>query len=575
MKSWIKKILILLKTLFKYGFAAFKKRLNYFRNCDQCSLEDIQSIHIVPEEELRKQRQEKFSKPTKFSIITPLYNTPEKFLKELVESVQNQTYSNWELCLADGSDSEHERVGKLCVKYMQNDSRIVYHKLNENKGISENTNECIKLASGQYYALLDHDDLLHPSALYEVNKVINEYNADFIYTDEVKFSDTIYNIVDLKQFNFKPGFGKDDLRSHNYICHLTVFNKNLLEGEDEFYRPAYDGSQDHDMVLRLTEKAMHIYHINKILYYWRVHSNSVSMNLDVKGYAVDAAIRAVEDQLRRNREIGTVESSVPFRTLYRVSYTLIGQPKVSIILFGAKSEKSLIRSIKLIKKSTLYRNYELICIIDSDMNHNFGFENIIYLNKAGNLAETINNAIAKTTGNHIVLLNGNLKFLTQTWVEELLMHSQRKEIGTVGSKVYNQDSSIQCGGLSLSNEFRDKIYHLGKNNYKNDIGYEAIMCHVRNVTSNSMTCMMFKKCLWENVNGFTEKASGYYDVDFNLKLIEKGYRNIWTPYSEIFLSHRIDEGRSETQIKVFTEKWDKYIDNDRYINDLWNKLRLV
>lgn len=573
MKSWIKKILILLKTLFKYGFAAFKKRLNHFRDCDQCSLKDIQSIHIVPEEELRKQRQEKFSKPIKFSIITPLYNTPKEFLLELIESLQAQTYSNWELCLADGSDDQHQYVGNICKEYAKTDSRIIYHHLSENKGISENTNECIKLATGDYYGLLDHDDILHPSALYEACKAINEENADFIYTDEVKFSNSIYDIKDLKAFNLKPGFGMDDLRSHNFICHFTVFDKNLLKDEENFYRSEFDGSQDHDMVLRLTEKASKIFHINKVLYYWRVHSNSVAMNLDVKAYAVDAAIKAISDQLSRNNELGNVMSSAPFRTIYRVEYPIKNRPLISIILWNVNTERQAKKVVDKIKHHTRYANLEYIYLSKSS-EHTLD-KNLKAVSFEGNLSEQINEAIRVAQGEYILLLNGELRFMTQNWIDELLMHAQRNQVGTVGAKVYNKDGSIRCAGISLSNEYEDSLYHLGQNNYQGEIGYEAILCHVRNVTANSKDCLMFKKEVWNTIGSFSEELYQYLDVDFCLIASQKGFRNIWVPYSEVFLSSLPTDQISKQQSKVFESKWNSEILNDKHSNSLWHKLKLV
>lgn len=573
MKTRIKRMLILIKTLFKYGFSSYRKRRQHFKNENSFSLEDIQKIHIVSKEDLEKQSKEKFQNSFKFSIITPLYNTPENFLIELIQSLQNQTYSNWELCLADGSDEQHTYVGNICREYSVKDSRIVYHKLKENKGISENTNECIKLATGQYYGLLDHDDLLHPSALYEVCKAINEHKADFLYTDEVKFSESIEKISDLKAFNLKPGFGIDDLRSHNYICHFTVFNKNLLDGEERLYRSEYDGSQDHDMVLRLTEKAKKIYHINKVLYYWRVHSNSVSMNLDVKSYAVDSAIRAISDQLKRQNEKGVVMSSEPFRTIYKVEYPIVEKPLISVILWNIRSLKVAQQARSIIKKYSSYENFEFIYLSESEQNNQC--EDIIAVYCEGNIPQKINYAIRLAKGKFILMLNGNLKFMTEQWIQELLMHAQRANIGTVGAKVYNKDASVRCAGISLSDKYEDYLYHLGQENYQNEIGYEAMLCHVRNVTANSKDCLLFSKKVWEMIDGFSNTLPEYFDVDFCLKANKKGYRNVWVPYSEVFLSDESKQKKTLQQINLFHEKWQSQIDFDEHMNKIWNQYKLV
>ncbi len=245
-------------------------------------------------EEAKAQRETVFEHKVKFSILVPLYNTPEKFLTDMLDSVKNQTYENWELCLADGSDHEHAYVGEICAKYKAEDSRIVYHVLDHNYGISGNTNECLKLASGDYIGLFDHDDILHPAALFEYAKAINETGADYIYCDEITFEgDSIDHMIVL---HFKPDFAIDNLRGNNYICHFSAFSRELLD-EAGVFRSAYDGSQDHDMILRLTTKARKVYHVPKALYYWRSHKASVAQDINAKTYAVDAAKRAVHDHI--------------------------------------------------------------------------------------------------------------------------------------------------------------------------------------------------------------------------------------------------------------------------------------
>ena len=216
------------------------------------------------EEEGEKQRNTKFDKMPLISILVPLYNTPEKFLREMIESVLVQTYGNFELCLADGSDEEHSFVGDICKDYASKDKRVVYKKLEKNEGISGNTNRCVELSTGEYIGLFDHDDILHPSALYEYVKVINEQNADYIYCDEITFEGESIN--DMITLHFKPDYAIDTLRANNYICHFSVFKRSLLK-ETELFRKEYDGSQDHDMILRLTSLAENVVHVPKILYY--------------------------------------------------------------------------------------------------------------------------------------------------------------------------------------------------------------------------------------------------------------------------------------------------------------------
>ena len=252
----------------------------------------------------------------KFSILVPLYNTPDVFLHDMIDSVQNQTYKNWELCLADASDKEHSYVEDIVNEYAQKDRRIKYAKLSQNRGISENTNACIDISTGNYMVLLDHDDVLDKRALKEVARVISKTGADFIYSDEAKFTTSI---EDWFAPNYKPDFSKYELRAHNYICHLTVYSRELLEQVGR-YRKECDGSQDHDMVLRLTERAKRIVHIPKILYYWRVHGESVSAGVENKSYAIDAAKKAVLDQVVRSGEHGQIVTHAPFFLLYHIIY---------------------------------------------------------------------------------------------------------------------------------------------------------------------------------------------------------------------------------------------------------------
>ena len=323
----------------KAAWRLTKEKTHRMQACRQMA-----QMHLISPQERERQKNTTFVNPVKFSILTPLYNTPELFLRELITSLQAQTYPNWELCLADGSDEEHAYVGQICREIAEQDPRIVYSVLEKNGGISENTNACIALSSGEYFGLLDHDDVLHESALYEVMCAIEQKGADFIYTDEMKFRDMPESSTDIV---CKNGFGKDELRSHNYICHFVVFKKSLLEGMAELYRSECEGSQDYDMVLRLTEKAEHIVHIPKILYYWRVHEGSVSMNLAGKQYAVDSAKQALGDQLKRTGELGKVACNLPYETIYRISYNIRKNPLVSVILKrnnrkigGKKCEKS-------------------------------------------------------------------------------------------------------------------------------------------------------------------------------------------------------------------------------------------
>ncbi len=252
----------------------------------------------------------------KFSILVPLYNTPENFLREMIDSVVSQTYSNFQLCLADGSDDEHAYVGNICNEKCKGDERISYKKLQQNLGISENTNACIDMAEGDWFVLFDHDDLLHPMALEKLYGEIVANDSDMIYTDEAMFEGKLSNIISI---HAKPGFSPDNLRANNYICHLCAFSRELQERTGKFISE-YDGSQDHDYILRLTENATCISHIPMVLYYWRCHAESVAANIDAKRYALEAAYKAVGAHINRLGMEADIWSSNKAPSVYKIEY---------------------------------------------------------------------------------------------------------------------------------------------------------------------------------------------------------------------------------------------------------------
>ena len=283
------------------------------------------------EEEAARQGKEAFSRNIKFSILMPLYNTPEKFLRQAIDSVRAQTYTNWELCMADGSDAQHTAVERICSEYARQDSRIRYRKLPKNEGISGNSNACLTMASGDYIALFDHDDILHPSVLYEYMKVICDMGADYIYCDEATFKGK-RTINDMITLHFKPDFAPDNLRANNYICHFSAFDRNLIEGISLF-RKEFDGSQDHDAILRLTAKAKRVVHVPKLLYYWRSHADSVAADINAKSYAIDAAKGAVAAHLKEQGfENFEILSTKAFETIFQIKYEIQGNPLVSIVI---------------------------------------------------------------------------------------------------------------------------------------------------------------------------------------------------------------------------------------------------
>ncbi len=497
---------------------------------------------LYTDEELEAQRTAVFPKKIKISILVPLYNTPECFLDEMISSVTSQTYSDWELCLADGSDDAHASVGEYVKKLAESEPRILYRKLTENLGISGNTNACIDMASGDYIALFDHDDVLHPAALYEIMCAICEQDADFVYTDELTFESP--NQKKIASVHFKPDFAPDNLRANNYICHFSVFRRTLLDRAGRF-RKECDGSQDHDMILRLTDAAERVVHIPKILYLWRSHPQSVAMDIDSKGYAIAAGRRAVRDSILRGGGDAVVESSRAFPAIYRIRYALESTPKVSILITGHKTVKSLRRCIASIMANTAYPFFEIV-IVDHgtrddamqayyDRIAEYPIFRFCSADGATNFAGLANLAVQHATGEYCLFLDANATVINEGWLEELLSYALREDVAAVGAKLYYSDDTISHAGIVIG-VGRDRLIDYAFQNVpRSAIGYMGRLFYSQNVSAVSSACMMIKRSVYLESGGFDEAfEEKYFDVDLCLRLRRAGYLLVWTPYAELY-----------------------------------------
>ena len=520
------------------------------------------------------------------SILVPLYNTPKDFLCEMIESVLEQTYGKWQLCLGDGSDGEHGYVGEICKEYGKKDPRICYQKLEKNEGISGNTNACLEFATGEYIALFDHDDILHPSVLYEYVKVINEKNADYIYCDETTFKDG--DINKMITLHFKPDFAPDNLRANNYICHFSCFSKKLLE-TTELFRTKFDGSQDHDMILRLTSLAENVVHVPKLLYYWRSHAGSVASDITAKSYAIEAARGAVADHLRqKGYEDFTITSTRAFETIFKITYPILGNPKISIIIANKDHKEDLERCISSIYEKSTYDNFEVIIVENNSTEESiFSYYEIIkdtYKNLqivtyegSFNYAAVNNLGVSYAAGEYIILLNNDTQVITVNWMEELLMYAQRQDVGAVGAKLYYPNKTIQHAGVVIGLGAHKTAGHTHYGQSRENLGYMGRLCYAQNVSAVTGACLMVKKSLYEEVEGLEEEfVISLNDVDFCLKLREKGYLNVFTPFAELYHYESISRGldnqgekalRYEKESQLFREKWKKQLaQGDPYYN---------
>lgn len=535
-------------------------------------------------EERRREEETVFPRKIKISVLVPLYNTPEKFLREMIDSVVTQTYKNWELCLADGSDDKHTDVGRICQEYIEKDSRIKYQKIEKNLGISGNTNVCFSMATGNFIGLFDHDDVMHPSLLFECVKTVCEKDADYVYTDEATF--TSPNLDDLIVLHFKPDYSPDNLRANNYICHFSMFDADLLK-KTGLFRPEYDGSQDHDMILRLTEEAKHVCHIPKILYYWRSHPNSVAADIGAKTYAIDAAKRAVHDHMRDYYGIEVeVESTRAFPTIFQIKYPINGEPLISIVIPNKDHVEDLRRCITSIEKKSTWKNYEIVVVENNSVEQSIRdyYKELesdpkvkIVTYEGGFNYSKINNAgVKETKGEYLLFLNNDTEVISSDWMEQLLMYAQRKDVGAVGAKLYYADNTIQHAGVVIGLGAHRSAGHTHYKMPREHLGYMGRLCYAQDVTAVTGACLMVKKSIYEEVDGLDESFTiSLNDVDLCLKIREKGYLNIFTPFAELYhyesKTRGMEEGeklrRYERECAHFRDKWKEQLDaGDPYYN---------
>ncbi len=524
----------------------------------------------------------------KISILVPLYNTPMNFLEEMIGSVLDQTCGNWELCLADGSDKDHAYVEEYCKKIAAKDSRVIYQKLLKNEKISGNTNQCLKLATGDYIGLFDHDDILHPSVIYEYMKVITKQDADYIYCDEGTFQgNSIDNFITL---HFKPDFAIDNLRANNYICHFSVFKKTLLDGT-EVFRSKYDGSQDHDMILRLTSLAKNVVHVPKLLYYWRSHKASVASDISAKPYAIEAARGAVADHLEKQGfHDFEIVSTRAFETIFRIKYAIEEEAKISILIPNYNHVEDLKRCINSIREKSTYDNYEIIVIENNSTEESVfayykeleeipNIKVVTYKDKF-NYSKVNNFGASFATGKYLILLNNDTEVISLNWMEELLMFAQRKDVGAVGAKLFYPDHTIQHAGIVLKLGAHRTAGHIFYRFEGQNLGYMGKLWYQQNVSAVTGACLMVKKSLYDELGGLDESFEiSLNDVDFCLRLREKGYLNIFNPYCELYHYESISRGsdvdgedarkaeRYNKECDHFKERWSEVLEKgDPYYN---------
>lgn len=539
--------------------------------------------YIPNARKLKKQRAEKLDYEPCISIIVPTYKTPEKFLKEMIDSVRNQSYENWELCIGDGSVTE-DTVKNVVESYQKKDKRIKMLCLSENLGIAGNTNAALSIATGDYIALLDHDDILAPDALYEVVKWMNEHykdETDVIYTDEDKVS---FDLKDYFEPHFKSDYNLDLIRSNNYICHLFVAGKSIVDQVGGF-RKEYDGSQDYDFILRCIEQSKHVEHVPKVLYHWRCHPGSTAANQESKMYCYEAGKRAIEDHLKRMGEDDCQVVMTEHLGFYHVIYPIREQKKVSIIIPNKDQKEILERCIESIIQKTDYKNYEII-IVENNSTTNEIFEYYKTIEQRENIRvviwkdkfnySAINNfGVRYANGEYLLFLNNDIEVIRENWLSEMLANVQRKEVGIVGAKLLYPDNMVQHAGVIIG--MGGIAGHPLSRHPADDCGYFARGIIQQNLNAVTAACMLTKKEVYEKVNGFEEKlAVAFNDIDLCLKVRKAGYLIVYDPEALLYHHESISRGKEDTlekrnrfegEVDYMAKKWKDVLEKgDEYYN---------
>ena len=566
-----------------YGPKAFWNRLR-----DKLEPEDVpyapwyEKYKAGAEELARQARQEqKFVYRPLVSVVVPCYQTPENYLRQMIDSVRLQSYGNWQLCLADATPSD--QVAKAVESYCQqySETRIVYRHLQENQGIAGNTNVGISMAQGAWIGLLDHDDLLAPNALYEMVAQMNqEPQTEALYSDEDQVEETRHGL-EHKKPHFKPDFSPDLLRSNNYITHFFCVKRTVVEQAGGL-RDEFEGAQDYDFILRCTEIAVRVGHVPKVLYHWRVHSNSTADNPLSKTYAYEAGQRALQEHLERVGQPGEVSQLMHFG-FYRVQYPVKGNPMVSIIIPNKDQSDTLRRCIESLMKSS-WQNYEVIIVENNSQEaETFQYyqelctelgENYLKKSESGGQAiygqgflpsgqpikvvvwengfnySAINNfGAAYAKGEFFVLLNNDIEIITKNWLEEMLGNCQRPEVGIVGARLYYPDNTIQHAGIVLG------IDGIAANMFpglrRGQEGYYHKAAIQLNYSAVTAACLMVSKEVYQKVQGLEEqRAVAFNDLDFCLRVCREGYLVVYDPFVEAYHYESKSRGEEDTKEKV-------------------------
>lgn len=530
-------------------------------------------IHAADKKELERERKTVFDYQPLISIVVPLYNTPEPFLKALIDSITAQTYGKFELCLADGSTDE--KTAAFVEKQYGSDKRIRLKRLAVNGGISENTNEAIRMASGEFLLFSDHDDFLEPNALFELVQALNQDPAlDLIYTDE--------DLSDEKGEHYfsprmKPDFNPDFLRCINYICHLTMVRRSLAE-EVGLLRKECDGAQDYDFLLRCIEKTDRVFHIPKVLYHWRASETSTAGNQDSKTYAIEAGKKALTEHYARLGYEAEVEYTGIF-ILYKMRLKVKGEPLVTILIPNKDQAETLDTCVKSIYEKTDYPHFEILVVENnSEKEETFAYyekmekehENFRVVRYEGGFNySAINNFGARhANGDYLLLLNNDTEVISPFWIREMVGFCQREDTGAVGAKLYYPDGLVQHCGVVVG--IANFAGHVQNFHTRQDAGYFGRLKAVQDISAVTAACMLVKKSVFDAIGGFDESfVVSLNDVDLCLRIRKAGKLIVQDPNVELYHYESKSRGYENTpekkerfkqEILRFRRRWKSFLD---------------
>ena len=572
-----------LRYLKHYGPKEFLIRLSERMEPEEVPYGPWREQYCAKEEDLARQKNHKFSYCPKISVVVPAYRTPEIFLRQMIESLEKQSYENWELVIGNASP-EDETMARILKEYTGKDPRVKNVPIPENIGIAENTNAALAAAAGNFVGFMDHDDLLAPDALFEIAiRLEKDPSIDAFYTDEDKVR------TDLSEYfqpHFKPDFNIDLLCTVNYICHLFVVKKEIVD-QIGMLKKEFDGAQDYDFVFRCVEAAGRekIHHIPMILYHWRCHEDSTAENPESKMYAFDAGARAIKAHYDRIGVPVEIEKG-EYLGLYRTKFLWEEKPLISIIIPNKDHIDDLKRCIDSIEEKATYRNYEYVIVENnSTEDETFAYykeleasnpkAHVVYWDGIFNYSAINNFGASHAKGEYLLLLNNDTEIISPDCLEQLLGYCMRPDVGAVGARLYYEDDTVQHAGVVIG--FGGIAGHCFVQQKRDATGYcHRIIC-AQDYSAVTAACMMVKREAFDKVHGLSEEFQvAFNDIDFCLRLGKAGYLVVYNPYAELYHYESKSRGLEDTPEKVarfnreiasFEKRWPEILrDGDPYYN---------